>query len=693
MHDVTVRHARKLAAPKSGYRYDIEGLRAVAILLVAGYHIWGNGRVSGGVDVFFMISGFFVGGGLLRRIQTGEPFGLGAYVRKLGRRLLPPLVLTLAAVVVGTWLWLPRSQWSDVAGGVLASATYTENWRMALNGQAYAVADPLSSPVQHIWSLSVQGQLFVALPILLLVARALLIRCGLQEDRVKRSLAVGIAVMASASLMYAVIGVRDNQAFAYFDTFARAWEYLAGTLVAVLAMRWAPRAGLATVMGWVGVAAILATGVAVDGRGTFPGLAALLPIGGAALLIFSGVSSGAERKASPSRLLGWRPLAASGGYAYEFYLWHWVVLVFALAATGRESFGWLAGGAVLVVSGVMAWAGRMVVAWAMKPRSVQVASGRREGVLVPAAVGVLTLSLAVPAGWLTYRELNPWTGATDLDVSQHPGALTLLNGNQWPTPADVAFVPGILDAADDWPLENRDECEQTGIDDPDVKLCLMGDLTAPRTVALVGGSHSANFAPAIDVLAQEAGVRIEGYFKQGCPLAIWGENLDEELSQSCVSWNIEVLARIVHGDAVGVITTGTRPGFERDDWDDGDYVPGEYVAAWEYLAAHEIGVAALRDNPWFSQHARACVEEFGASADECAESRDDVLGSDVLTGAIDSEWFTAVDLSDSMCEEQLCRPVVGNVLAYIDESHLTATFSRTLAPSMQMGLENVPWWP
>ena len=152
-----MRHAREAPRAKLGYRYDIEGLRAIAILLVASYHIWGGGRVSGGVDVFLMISGFFVGGGLLRRVQSGQPFALGAYVRKLGRRLLPPLLLTLAAVVAGTWLWLPRSQWSDVAGGVLASATYTENWRMAINGQAYAVADPLSSPVQHIWSLSVQG--------------------------------------------------------------------------------------------------------------------------------------------------------------------------------------------------------------------------------------------------------------------------------------------------------------------------------------------------------------------------------------------------------------------------------------------------------------------------------------------------------------------------------------------------------
>lgn len=689
MRDVMVRHARKPAVIEPGYRFDIEGLRAIAILLVAGYHVWGDGRVSGGVDVFLMISGFFVGGGLLRRMQSGQPFALGAYVRKLGRRLLPPLLLTLAVVVVGTWLWLPRSQWSDVAGGVLASATYSENWRMALNGQAYAVADPLSSPVQHIWSLSVQGQIFVALPILLLLARALLGRAGLSADQIRGALVVGISVLAFASLVYAVIGVRDNQAFAYFDTAARLWEYLAGTLAAVFALRWAPGRGLSTAMGWAGLAAILATGVVLDGRATFPGVAALLPIGGAALLIFAGLGAGSSSRVSPSRFLAWRPLAVAGGYAYEFYLWHWVVLVFALAATGRESFGWLAGGVVLLISGVLAWAGRGVVGWLMKLRvtpGVQTC-GRRA--LVPASVWVLTVLLAVPAGWLTFREMNPWTGDSGLDAAQHPGALTLLDSRRWPTPVGVPFTPGLTDARSDWPIAMLG-CPESQVNDAAAHLCVLGDPLGKTTVVLAGNSHAVGFGVPLDMVATEAGVRVEAYFKVQCPLGVWP---DRDSADSCAAWNLDVLDRVKQSGATAVFTAGTRSGLELEDWDDGDYVPDAYMRAWQELIDGGTAVAPIRNAPRFAEDLLPCLETYGSAAPECSGPREGLLGPSALSEAVTGDLYFPIDLSAGFCDDLECPAVVGNVLVYIDGFHITATYGRTLAPLLAEQLSTLEWWP
>lgn len=697
----TARVGRTPEAPRPGHRYDVEGLRAVAILLVAGFHVWGGGRVSGGVDVFLLISGFFVGGGLLRRVGGGATFAYGAYVARLGRRLVPPLLLALAAVVVGTWLWLPRSEWSDVSGGVLASAAYVENWRMAIAGQAYAAADPMSSPVQHIWSLSVQGQLFVLLPLLLLAIRSVLRRSGLGAETARRGLVAAVAVLAAASFVWAIVGVQTNQNVAYFDTGARAWEYLAGTLVAAAASAVRLPRGVAVALGWIGLAMILATGLAVDARATFPGPAALLPIGGAVLVIVAGLGAGGAREPGVGRVLGWRPLATSGGYAYEFYLWHWVVLVLALAATGRESFGWLAGSVVLVVSGVAAWLARRVTDAALQARSGRADTHRdpprattphRRAVTAVIAAGVV-LTVALPAGWLAHRATDPWTGVVDLDVEANPGAPARLDPVRWPGDDTSPLVPSPLEAAQDWPLGGRENCGQSGQEDPEVRLCVLGNPESERSVALIGGSHSANFALALEVVALDADLRIDAYIKQGCPLLLREERETDDASEaSCTSWNRAVMDAVVESGVVGVLTTGTRPGFEQPEADDGDYVPGDYVRAWRHLIDAGVPVVAIRDTPWFAEDVRGCVEVNGRDSEACRGDRHELLGRDVLTGALDDEAFTAVDLSDSFCDETYCYPVSGNVLAYIDSNHITATYQRTMGPAMADALVAVPWW-
>lgn len=704
MTGMPARHARLRstalpAAPSVGergaFRFDVEGMRTVAIALVAIYHVWGAGRVSGGVDVFLMISGFFVGGAVLRRIQRGTGLRLGSYYARLLRRLLPPLLLTLAAVVVGAWCFLPQSTWSQVSDGVLASVAYVENWRMAIAGQAYAAADAMSSPVQHIWSLSVQGQIFLGLPLLLLAVATLLRATGVSERALARILVGFVAVLAAASFGYAVVRVAVNQDVTYFDTGARLWEYLTGTLVAVLLTRWRPRAGLAVALGWLGMAMVLSTGLLLDARGTFPGVPALMPIVGAALVVVAG-HGGADSPGAVGRLLAWGPLARAGSYAYEFYLWHWVVLVFALAITGVSSFGVASGVLVLLIAAAISWGARTLVAPITRPVSAGTRPSPpwyRRGLPRALVAGALALVLLAPSGWLVYRQLQPWTGESELDAAVHPGALTLLDADRWPSPAEVEVVPSILDAGEDWPFAGREDCHSVGKLGTEVERCVFGDLAGSIEVALVGGSHAMNFAEPLDAVARQSGVRIVGYIKQGCPLALWATEPEDDVTRSCAQWNENVLAAIENSDAVGVITTGTRPASETGQVGAGDYVPATYLAAWERLIGSGLEVVAIRDNPWFPFNARTCVEQAGATSTECAVDRALVLGEDDLSHALASERFWPLDLTDAICEPETCHPVVGNVLTYIDSNHLTATFSRTLAPALAEAMGEVSWWP
>ncbi|MGH3388484.1 MAG: acyltransferase family protein, partial [Actinomadura sp.] len=133
------------ARPRAGHRPEIQGLRAVAVLLVAAYHIW-LGRVSGGVDVFLMLTGFLITGSLLRTVERSGRVQFTAFAARLARRLFPAAALVLIGVLAGMVLWLPRTQWRDTLGEVFAAALYHENWRLALNAVDYLAGGADVSP-------------------------------------------------------------------------------------------------------------------------------------------------------------------------------------------------------------------------------------------------------------------------------------------------------------------------------------------------------------------------------------------------------------------------------------------------------------------------------------------------------------------------------------------------------------------
>ncbi len=144
------------------YRYDLDGLRGIAIALVAVFHIW-FGRVSGGVDVFLALSGFFFGGKLLRAaLNPSQSLSPVSEVIRLVRRLVPALVVVLAGCALLTILIQPQTRWETFADQSLASLGYYQNWELASTASNYLRAGEAVSPLQHIWSMSVQGQFYIA---------------------------------------------------------------------------------------------------------------------------------------------------------------------------------------------------------------------------------------------------------------------------------------------------------------------------------------------------------------------------------------------------------------------------------------------------------------------------------------------------------------------------------------------------
>src|SRR5215207_9275244 len=355
------------ARASDAYRHDLDGLRGIAIALVAVFHVW-FGRVSGGVDVFLALSGFFFGGRLLRTALTpGTSLWPVPEVARLVRRLLPAIVVVLAASAVLTILIQPETRWETFADQSLASLGYYQNWELANTASNYLRAGEAVSPLQHIWSMSVQGQFYIAF-LALIFGFAHLFRRRL--GRYMRSSFVWLlGSLTIASFVYAIFAHNADQAAAYYNSFARAWELLLGALVGAVvpAVRWPM--WLRTTVAVVALAAILACGALVDGVKEFPGPWALVPVGATILFILSAANRLADphtaadarskkhggRLPAPNRLLATAPFVSLGAMAYSLYLWHWPLLIFWLSYTGHSRATFLEGAGVLAVSGVLAW--------------------------------------------------------------------------------------------------------------------------------------------------------------------------------------------------------------------------------------------------------------------------------------------------------------------------------------------------
>ncbi|MDB4538084.1 acyltransferase, partial [Akkermansiaceae bacterium] len=297
------------------YRPDIDGLRAVSVLGVVLFHA--GAPVTGGfagVDVFFVISGYLITGILIREMGENR-FSIVRFWERRIRRILPVLFcVTLVTLIAGALLMLPF-------GFQVVGQSSVAVFLMASNIQFYRTTgyfDPSAeeNPLLHTWSLSVEEQFYLVLPLLLLLVFRL---------RMQRNLGPMIWLVIAGSLGISVFWLARDSAMSFYLLPSRAWELAVGSL---LAARMPSEAGKGVKFwgGWAGLALIVATFFVYTPETPFPGFAAMVPVAGAALVIWAGVGSG--HRHGVGRWLSCRPLVAVGLASYSFYLWHWPFFAF-----------------------------------------------------------------------------------------------------------------------------------------------------------------------------------------------------------------------------------------------------------------------------------------------------------------------------------------------------------------------------
>lgn len=306
------------------YRADIDGLRAVAVLAVVLNHL-SPALVPGGfvgVDVFFVISGYLITRIVSREIDEGR-FSFARFYERRARRIFPALLVVLAGTLgAGYWLLLP-SDYLHALRAALATMGFASNVLLWHQQSSYFDAtESKLDPLLHTWSLAVEEQFYLLFPVFLLVCQRYW-----RRQRVWVLLVCALVSLAGAELV-----VRDNRTAVYFLSPFRAWELLAGALLASGALPATGSRLRREALSAGGLAAIL---LACGGYGeatVFPGLTALAPVLGAAAVIHAG-SSGPT---CAGRLLHWRPLVYVGLISYSLYLWHWPLIVLAQYAAGME---------------------------------------------------------------------------------------------------------------------------------------------------------------------------------------------------------------------------------------------------------------------------------------------------------------------------------------------------------------------
>jgi len=684
-------------AASTPHRSDIQGLRALAVLLVvlghAGVSFLPGGFV--GVDVFFVLSGFLITGLLLAEARANGSVSLIDFYVRRARRILPAAALTLVATDVAAFFLLNFLRARDAVHDSLYAAGFGANFRFAARGMDYFAQATPPSPLLHYWSLAVEEQFYLVWPALLslvLFGLALVRRRRRVGRRQQRRLLLVVVLLAAISLGWSVHLTATLPHAAYFSPFTRAWELGLGAALAVGASTLVRLPALCrVVMGWAGLLAIALAAVLFSERTPFPGSAALVPTVGTALAIAAGIPDCHPRLAV-ARLLALRPMCIVGDRSYAFYLWHWPVLILADQYVGYElplaaKLGLLVGAFLL-----------SCVSYALVENPIRrrargrAATGAVVGVATAAVLGAAVLSLSAISGEegrfnapIALPSLGPApalvsyhtaTGATQALPDVVAAVASARRGDSIPSGLNPP-IGKLRSIAPQYVLPDgcisRGESSQTTS-----KICRVGETTSRKMIVLIGDSHAMMWLPTVLELAWQDGWVVVPLLRTGCMPNRWITN---EGPSSCRAWYRWALreTRLLHPRITLVGgSIGERPSPSVRAAVDG------IIATARVLKPHGR-VVVIGDPEGLSMQPSDCVLSSHASMATCTTTWPPAtLGSyDRVATTIRRLGIGFIATRGFFCFERRCPAVIGHTVAYWDNSHITAAYAVQVASAFR----------
>ena len=694
------------------FRADIQGLRAVAVGLVALDHA-NVGPFDGGfvgVDVFFVISGYLITSLLLREADRTGRVSLRDFYARRARRILPAALLVIVATLVLSVMYLDGAAALLVGEQAIWATFFAANIKFARDSTDYFSADQPASPLQHYWSLAVEEQFYLFWPLILLVALLLLRkRLGGPHKPAIVVLVIAIAV----SFAWSLYSTDNSPLSAYFSTTARAWELGIGALGAA-AMPFLARIGATPrgVASWIGVGLIGWSALAYEPGTAFPGYAAAVPVVGAALLLVGG--NGAVRRWGPQGLLSLPPMRAIGDWSYSLYLWHWPLIIVA-AYIWEPVSGWRGVALLVVATALSAATYRWVeTPFRVAPVLTKKTRGRTRSLLLyPATVLVVLPSVAV-ANHVVESSSNAGGPAISLsDYGQKPGdpkprfskdpyvalveASVLAAQNGMELPANLS--PNPLELKESVP--DLGDCEYFGVPKEELHLCPRGDVNADRSMVLIGDSHARQWIPALEKIAEEEGYVAYFLVREGCPAVDqtpWKAN-GEGPQYDCEDfqdWAAETVQEL-HPAITLMGTDANERGYAdnegnhvEDDATIEQMVESGMISQIERIKPYSDRTVILGDPPIHeispvkclttrdpAPTLKGCLSPPETRSEDMVEATHraaDIAGAEFL---VTEQWF---------CVDDLCPTVVGRLITHRDVEHISIPYSEYLAPEIKRKL-------
>lgn len=642
------------------FRPDIEGLRAVAILLVVLAHAKVSGFSGGfiGVDVFFVLSGYLITGLLTQELVANGRIRLINFYARRFRRLFPSLLLVLVVTSVLGQQLLPVGEQPTQAIAAASAVAWLSNLYFAFSAFDYFSAGAEANLFLHTWSLGVEEQFYLVWPalVLALVKSHVGAAGGINIDRLK----ITMAALAVLGFLGCVVWTSFNPIQAFYLMPARAWQFATGAVVFLYLHNSTKESGSRVLYwcGWTGLVAILMAALLFDPESEYPGIRALLPTLGSAMVLASGTY---KPGVGVGRLLSLPVMQSLGRVSYVWYLWHWPVLLLGATIFNFESAGVRAG--LVVLSLALAALSHVLVESPLRDA--------KRLPLAPAKVLIVSVVLMVAGNGLAIRWNNDALQRVE-NVHQYPSERA-----RWDAPSIYAM------GCDEWYHSDA------------VKVCGFGPADASKTVVAMGDSIGLQWFPAIEGAFLARGWRLLVITKSSCPMVdepIFYQRIGRRY-EICERWRRDALDFVANLKPEVVILGSTYTyNFDESQWREGT------KRIVRDLAQSAERIYILRSTPTLPFNAPSCLAPRGwlferlVKSGRCAVS----VGNDhwnrvhrwIESALVPFDNARVVDMTDMVCPEGKCRAKIGDQIVYRDAQHLTASFARSLAEELYRRLES-----
>ena len=604
---------------------QIQGLRALAALLVTIFHakLVPGGFI--GVDIFYVISGYLITGLILREIENTGRLDLKLFYQRRIKRLLPTSVFVLFATAIVGMFVLPPITRDALGRDLFAAATYISNYLFAWWQNDYQNLDATPSPFIHYWSLAVEEQFYVIWPIFILI----LSRYG------KRAIFYGVSITTALSLMLSIYQTQSSPIWAFYSLPTRAWELGFGALLLFApANVWKNR-----FLPWLGAIGLAIASLNFDDTTAFPGFNALLPVLSTAVLIGSiAVWPRFFNDLSNNRVSQWL-----GAISYPLYLWHWPALVLPSSALGRplrirES--------ILCIL-LTIFLAHFTSKYIEQPIRHKEIAGRTIYLFF---AGTTIVSLI--AGLLIAS-----TASSTINIAG----------------TNLKFD---LNKVVEHPVVYRDGCH-VGYGDSESEDCTYGKRDSKTTIVLYGDSHAAQWFPALEKLARDRGFALVSLTKSACPaVEAPRDNKGAFQNSDCNQWRKNSVARIKQLQPDAVITSSfqyyapARGSSDRQTW----WREGQ-VRLLKELRGTSKHLIYIADTPRPARDIPNCL----ASRDSASCDTSKKTPVQVISG------FEVIDPTPWLCS-RICPAIQDGYVAYRDGSHISVDAALALKAQLEAAL-------